>query len=215
MRIPLKYAILRQRIVLTKAQKRIPETLKGKRKMKTLIINGSPRVNGDTESLLHLVTENILGEYRTVNAYRCDISPCVDCRYCRENRGCAIQDEMQEIYGYIQECDNILIASPIYFSELTGKLLDVASRLQTYYSARHYRKENCITKPKNGAVILVGGGDGRISKPYETACTLLHHMNCYDIHEVVFSHHTDEKPAIKDGQARNGVESILRFFNGI
>lgn len=55
-----------------------------------------------------------------VYAYRCDISPCVDCRYCWENNGCAIEDEMQAVYRFLQECDNILIASPIYFSELTG-----------------------------------------------------------------------------------------------
>ena len=44
------------------------------------------------------------------------------------------------------------------------------------------------------AVILVGGGDGRIEKPYETACTLLHHMNCFDIHEVVCSFNTNPVP---------------------
>ncbi len=95
--------------------------------MKTLILNGSPRINGD-------------GEYRIVDAYRCNISPCLDCRYCWKSNGCAMNDEMQEIYKYIQECDNILIASPLYFSELTGKLLDVGSRLQTYFSCRGIRK---------------------------------------------------------------------------
>ena len=84
---------------------------------------------------------------------------------------------------YIQECDNILIASPIYFSELTGRLLDVGSRLQTYFCARFFRKEEPILKPKKGAVILVGGGDGHMEKAYGTACTLLHHMNCRQIHE--------------------------------
>jgi len=48
---------------------------------------------------------------------------------------------MQEIYKYIEECDNILIASPLYFSELTGKLLVVGSRLQTYFCARFFRKQ--------------------------------------------------------------------------
>ena len=80
--------------------------------MKTLILNGSPRVNGDTASLIRTVTEGLLGEHKVLDTYRCDISPCVDCRYCREHPGCAIQDEMQEIYDYIQQCDNILIASP-------------------------------------------------------------------------------------------------------
>jgi len=83
--------------------------------MKTLIFNGSPRIHGDSSSLIQLVTEKIDGEYRMVNAYRCDISPCVDCRYCWKNSGCAIKDEMQDVYQFIQECDNILIASLLYF----------------------------------------------------------------------------------------------------
>ncbi len=32
--------------------------------MKTLIFNGSPRINGDTYSLIHRITEKIAGEYR-------------------------------------------------------------------------------------------------------------------------------------------------------
>ena len=180
--------------------------------MKTLILNGSPRIMGDTAQLIKNITDNIAGEYRIVDAYRCNISPCIDCRYCWEKQGCAIKDEMQEIYEYIQDCDNILIASPIYFSELTGKLLDVGSRLQTYFCARFFRKEEPVMKAKKGAVVLVGGGDGRVDKPYETACTLLHHMNCYNIHEVVYSHNTNERPAIEDEMALLGIKSILDFF---
>lgn len=45
---------------------------------------------------------------------------------------------------------NILLASPIYFSELTGKLLDLGSRLQIYYSARFFRREEPVPKSKRG-----------------------------------------------------------------
>ena len=182
------------------------------RKMKTLILNGSPRKNGDTASLVEKITEKIKGEYKVVEAYRCNISPCVDCRYCWENSGCAIDDEMQEIYRYIQECDNVLIASPIYFSELTGKLLDVGSRLQAFYCARAFRKEEPVIKPKKGAVILVGGGDGSMDTAYKTACILLRQMNCRNIHEAVCSHNTNEAPAAEDENALLGVDSILHFF---
>ncbi len=133
--------------------------------MKTLIFNGSPRPKGDTAGLLGLLKEDLAGEYRQVDAYRADISPCVDCRSCWTRKGCAIQDEMQEVYAYIQACDNILIASPIYFSELTGRLLDVGSRLQTYYCARHFRQEKPIAKAKKGAVLLAGGGGGGGPRP--------------------------------------------------
>lgn len=180
--------------------------------METLIINGSPRPSGDTASLIGIVRENLAGEIRTLDAYRSEISPCVDCRYCREHPGCAIDDSMQEIYGYIQSCDNILIASPIYFSELTGRLLDVGSRLQTYFSARFFRRVEPVQKPKRGAVILVGGGDGNPDKAYETACTLLRHMNCRDIYRPVVSHNTNERPAVQDTKAVAGARGIAGFF---
>lgn len=180
--------------------------------MKTLILNGSPREIGDTASLIGILTDKLAGEYKVVDAYRCGISPCIDCRYCWENEGCAVDDEMQDIYRYIQECDNILIASPLYFSELTGRLLDVGSRLQTYFCARFFRKEAPIAKPKKGAVILVGGGDGSIDKAYDTACKLLRLMNCRDIHEAVYSHNTDKLPAAEDEKALAGIGSIADFF---
>ncbi len=181
--------------------------------MKTLILNGSPRINGDTQSLITLFQEENIGECKILNAYRCNISPCMDCRYCWEHYGCAIKDEMQEIYEYIQICDNILIASPIYFSELTGKLLDVGSRLQTYFCAKHFRHEEMIQKPKKGAVILVGGGDGNMDKAYETACTLLHHMNCHNIHKLISAHNTNNRPAVDDTQVLMGIHDIVGFFN--
>lgn len=182
--------------------------------MQTLIINGSPRPNGDTAGLIRFLQDRLTGECKVLNAYRCQISPCIDCRFCKDHPGCAVQDEMQKIYPYIQKCDNIVIGSPIYFSEVTGRVLDVCSRLQTYFCARFYRGETPIPKAKRGAVILVGGGDGAPDKAYSTACTLLHQINCRDIHPLVCSHDTDHRPAAEDKAALAGVESIAKFFNG-
>ena len=109
--------------------------------MKTLILNGSPRKNGDTVSLIKKLTQQLNGEYKIVDSYYSDISACVDCRYCWNNEGCSINDEMAEIYDYIADCDNVVIASPIYFSQPTGKLLDVCSRFQRYFAAKYFRNE--------------------------------------------------------------------------
>lgn len=180
--------------------------------MKTLIFNGSPRRQGDTQGLLDILCGKIGGECKIVDAYRADISPCVDCRYCWGHVGCAIDDGMQEIYDYICECDNIVIASPIYFSELTGKLLDLGSRLQTYFCARIFRKEAPIAKPKKGAVVLVGGSNGSFDKAYSTARLLLDHMNCKDILPALCANNTDTVPAVENQQVLNGLEDIARFF---
>lgn len=180
---------------------------------KTLIFNGSPRVKGDTISLINVITKNLEGEYRIVNAYRSSIAPCIDCRYCCEKEGCAINDDMQQIYSYIQECDNIIIASPIYFSQLTGRLLDVASRLQTYFCARRFRNEEPIQKHKKGGVVLVGGGDGHMDSAYETSLTLLRHMNCHNVYEAVCSHNTDVRPAVEDVEALDKIKKLVDFLN--
>jgi multimeric flavodoxin WrbA len=182
--------------------------------MKTLIFNGSPRKNGDTAGAVKNFISGLRGEYKTVDAYNSRISPCVDCRYCREKRGCCIDDDMQEVYKYIEECDNILIASPIYFSELTGRMLDVGSRLQMYYSAQFFGNEDLIKKKKKGAVILVGGGDGNIEKPFSTARILLRQMGVTDIFPAVYSHNTDAKSASADDNLLSGINDIVKFFEG-
>jgi multimeric flavodoxin WrbA len=181
--------------------------------MKTLIFNGSPRKSGDTVSLINKITENLNGEYLIIHAYESGIQPCIDCRYCWENEGCCIDDRMQGVYKYIEESDNIQIASPIYFSELTGALLNVGSRLQTYFCSHFFRKLPTTMKTKKAAVILVGGGDGNTYKAYDTACCLLHHMNAYDIMPAVVSHNTNNKPAIDDQVVLEGVGKISKYFN--
>ena len=181
--------------------------------MKSLIINGSPRKNGDTVTLINAFCKSLKGEYKIINAYYCNISPCVDCRFCRKNSGCAIDDEMTELYRYIEECDNVLIASPIYFSELTGRVLDIGSRLQTYFSARRFRKEPSPVKPKKGAVILAGGGSGGSQTAYGTAKQLLSMMNACDVYPPVYSLNTDSIPSAEDKTALEKAAEAAEFFN--
>ena len=181
--------------------------------LKTLIINGSPRKTGDTVSLINELIEQLNGEYKIVNAYYSNISGCVDCRYCWSNDGCAINDEMTEIYDYIESCDNVVIASPIYFSQPTGKLLDICSRFQKYFTAKHFHNEAHLAKAKKGAVILVGGGDGKPQKAYETLCSVLNHINVTDIYSLVGSFNTNELPAVKNNKTICDIKNIATFFN--
>ncbi len=180
---------------------------------RTLIFNGSPRKQGDTAALLRVLTDSLAGEYRIVDCYRADISPCIDCRVCRRERRCAVQDGMQEVYRYIETCENIVIASPIYYAELTGKLLDTASRFQLYYSARSFRREDPGIAPKRGGVILAGGGDGDPKRPYTTAKILLRQLNAREIFPLVCSHATNTLPAGEDGEALRAVRELAAFLN--
>jgi len=181
--------------------------------MKTLIFNGSPRKKGNTIFLINHLVKHLEGEYKIVNVYDCNIKACIDCRYCWKNIGCSIKDEMQEIYSYIQECDNIVIASPIHFTELTGQLMAVLSRLQTYFCARYLRKEVPIMKKKKGVVILTTGGNCNAEKAFSTAKVYLNTMNSKDIATLVCFGNTDDIFTENNTQTMDEIKKIALFFN--
>ena len=137
--------------------------------MKTLILNGSPRKDEDTVFLINKLLSRLQGEYKIIDCYTADIAPCIDCRCCREKLSCPIKDEMQEFYAYLLECDNLILASPVHYAELSSDLLKVASRFQIYSSALIFRHETLPVKAKCAAVILAQGGSGGAERAYETA----------------------------------------------
>ena len=180
--------------------------------MKTLIFNGSPREDGCTAYLTNLLKEKLVGEVKVIRAYTVSIGPCKDCRHCWENFGCLMGDDMQEVYEYIKESDNIVIASPLQFSELAGALLSVLSRLQVFYAAKKHLNIKPIPKEKKGAIILCGGGSGGARKAEDTAKILLKEMNAAHI-ATIASLYTDTVSAKDDGAAVQEVDKLARVFN--
>ncbi len=167
--------------------------------MKTIIFNGSPREQGDTVQMLQYLMPMISGEIKVIHLYKEGIHPCVDCRACAQKRGCVIKDSMQDIYKAIEECDHIILASPVHFEELSGILLASLSRLQTYYSSRYLRHEEPIPKKKTGGILLSAGSIGPKEKPESTAKLLLKAMGCQSLY-TVYAGHTDRVPAMEQPQ---------------
>ncbi len=181
--------------------------------MNTLILNGSPHPDGDTGYLIAQLRKRLQGEVTCLSVYTADIAPCVDCRACREVSGCVIADGMQAVYAALETVDNLVVASPLYFSELTGPLLELGSRLQTYFSARRFRSETPPLSVKRGGVLLVGGGMGRPEKAYETAVCLLRYMGAAEMHPLVGSFRTDSLPAWEDAAVLPEIERLADFLN--
>jgi len=175
--------------------------------MKTLIFNGSPRKNGNTEMLIEELTKHLEGEVRIVSSYFDDISPCIDCRYCWENKGCTIKDDMQEVYEYLETCDNFILASPIWFSSLSGPLINLASRLQPYFAAKHFRKEQTGIKRKNGVLVIAGAEAGTEKRAVTTANIIMKLVNASPSVASIFALDTDSVSVSDDteilGKARD------------
>ena len=181
--------------------------------MKTLILNGSPRPNGDTAALIAALRERLEGEVMEISCYRAKISPCVDCRKCKEQPGCVIPDDMQKVYPFLEECDNVVIATPVYYSLPTAPVLSVASRLQTFFCASFFRKQPVKFTPKRGGILMVGGGSGGPEPAIDTCRRLLRVMRAKEIAEPVLSVNTDNIPAREDADALNAARALADFLN--
>ncbi|MDO4649398.1 MAG: flavodoxin family protein [Eubacteriales bacterium] len=180
--------------------------------MKTLIFNGSPRSHGDTSRMIEALRPMLPGEIKVIKLYKEEIRPCVDCRACSKQAGCVIQDSMQDVYKEIEECDHIILASPIYFEELTGVLLAALSRLQTYYSARYIRRVEPILKKKTGGIILTAGSIGPKEKPEGTARMLLGAMGCKSLY-TVYVGHTDRVSAMEQKDTMEQLKKLAECIS--
>lgn len=82
--------------------------------MKVLIINGSPRANGNTSVAVREV-ENVLKaegiEVKTVQIGGRDIRGCIACGRCSELGKCAIDDTVNELAGEFESADGLIVAS--------------------------------------------------------------------------------------------------------
>jgi multimeric flavodoxin WrbA len=181
--------------------------------MKTLIINGSPRKAGDTVFLLSKLKEYINHEVIELSAYYSNIKPCIDCRACKTEKGCKINDDMRLMYG--DDFDNIVIASPLYMANLTPPLMSLASRFQAYYCAERFLKDEFILQEKKAALILVGGGDGSPKNAINLSSWLFKKLNAGGFEEhTVLSLKTDSIPASEDIEAIEKTKKVALYFNG-
>ncbi|MCL2080881.1 MAG: flavodoxin family protein [Oscillospiraceae bacterium] len=182
--------------------------------MKTLIINGSPRKNGDTAFLISKLKEFIEHETIEISAYYDNINPCIDCRACKVKKGCAINDKMKLVYD--GDFDNVVIASPLYMSNLTSPLIGIASRFQAFYCAKRFLKDEFILREKKAALILVGGGDGGPERAIGLSQWIFKKLNARGFeNHMVFSLKTDDIPAMKDKEAIKRVQEIALYFNTV
>ncbi len=175
--------------------------------MKTLILNGSPRPDGDVAALIAALRGSLSGEVMELAPE--GISGCTDCRCCWQQVGCAIKDGMQAAYPFYEACDNLILASPVWFSTLSGPLLNLAGRLgQPYFAARRFRGESPAIRPKRGAILLAAGNEkGGAEGAAQTARFILKCLGATEVARA-FSLMTDERPAASDEEALQSARAV-------
>lgn len=105
--------------------------------MKVLLINGSPKRDGNTAIALNEIekTLNANGiETETVQVGGKDIRGCVACGFCNTHAKCAFLDVVNETAEKFEKADGLIVASPVYFASANGTLISFLDRL--FYSTR-------------------------------------------------------------------------------
>lgn len=105
--------------------------------MNILVLNGSPRPQGDTAKMVSAfkkAAEKAGHEVRVIEVCRMNVRGCLACEYCHgKGRGaCAQKDDMRQIYDALPETDMLVLASPIYYHNISGQLKCVIDR---FYAA--------------------------------------------------------------------------------
>ena len=120
-----------------------------------LVLAGSPRKNGNTDSLVASFVKGAEGqnEVEVVSVSDYKVNPCIGCNSCftREGNTCFQKDDMTLIYQKLNEAEVVVIASPVYFYSISAQLKAIVDRL-------HTPMRNRFPIQKLG-LILVGGAE--------------------------------------------------------
>lgn len=123
--------------------------------MKVLMLNGSPRVGGNTMTALkemQKIFENEGVETEIVQVGIKSVRGCIACEKCSELGKCVFDDLVNEIAEKFKECDGLVVGSPVYYASANPTLVAVLDRL--FYST-HFDK---TMKVGAGIVVARRGG---------------------------------------------------------
>ena len=109
-------------------------------KLKVLMLNGSPRANGNTSVALkemeQVFKDNGI-ETEIILVGNKDIRGCIACGSCYEKGKCVFNDMVNELALKFEEADGLVVASPVYYASANATLIACLDRL--FYSS-HFDK---------------------------------------------------------------------------
>lgn len=177
--------------------------------MKILALFCSPRREGNTELLLDELLKGASVEgadAEKVDACRLQIAPCSGCGTCETTGKCSIEDQMQGVYDQIDVADAIVLASPIYFYNVTAQCKILIDRCQALWSKKYILREKI--RARKGFFLSVGGTKGK--KMFD--CAVLTVRYFFDAINATYSGHLFFKEIDKKGAIRNHPTALKEAY---
>lgn len=105
--------------------------------MKVLMLNGSPRANGNTATALNVMAETFREEGVEVEIVHVGNQPirgCIACGKCYSQGKCVFDDLVNEVIPKLEEADGLVLGSPVYYASANATLMAFVQRL--FYCSR-------------------------------------------------------------------------------
>lgn len=132
------------------------QTTKHSRNMKVLLINGSPRQNGNTNMALaeaaHQLEKNGISTELLQIGHRA-MHGCIACNHCGTTNRCVFDDDLcNHAIDLMSQCDGLIVGSPTYYGQPNGTVLSLIQRMS--YAASHLLQN----KPAAAMAVCRRGG---------------------------------------------------------
>ena len=112
---------------------------------KVLVIEGSPRRGGNTDTLSDEFirgAQEVGNEVEKVYLSQLNIGYCVDCESCQtRGGGCVRKDDFQALKDKVVACNVLVLASPVYYYSVSAQLKTFIDR--TYSALGEIRGKEC------------------------------------------------------------------------
>jgi multimeric flavodoxin WrbA len=122
--------------------------------MDILILNGSPRKNGNSSIVSGMISDALQDLPAMASIIRLDdldIKPCRDCRSCKSGRMvCSLDDDMVRLAGAMEGTKALIFVTPVYWFGPTSQVKLVIDRMRPYFMNRKLAG-------KQGTLITVAG----------------------------------------------------------
>ncbi|MBQ7687768.1 MAG: flavodoxin family protein [Clostridia bacterium] len=123
--------------------------------MKVLLINGSPRANGNTAAALNEMQKVFEANSVTVQTMQIGnkaIRGCIACGGCSKTGRCVFDDAVNEAAPLFEQCDGLVVGAPVYYASANATAIAFLDRL--FQSTRFDKR----MKVGAGVVIARRGG---------------------------------------------------------
>ncbi len=133
--------------------------------MKIIGFMGSPRFGGNTELLLDAMLDGASStgaETRKYRLYSMKFSPCIECGGCDETGVCILKDDFTPVYDELESADWIVVASPIFFYNISSMTQAVVERSQACWVRKYVLKKPAAGGVPKGLFLSVGATKGKL-----------------------------------------------------